>query len=88
VSRWLETVILLLGILAAATGVVAILLSGLDPIIGSAGLLLSLIAGAIVWHYRRKHPLPHSDSTIVAGRSVQRPPSEDEQSESKFRRKM
>ncbi len=80
-ARWLETLILLFGVLVAAGGIVAILLSGLDPLIGSAGLLAAVLSGALVWHFRRKHPLPETDKTIVTGRSVQKPPSGSESGE-------
>lgn len=47
---------MLAGVLLAAAGIIALLLTGFDPVYGSLGLAVAVAGGGLAWTLRRGDP--------------------------------
>jgi hypothetical protein len=86
-KKWLQTLILLAGVLVVVGGVVLVLVTGFDLLWGSVGLLAIAGGLGLMWAFRAAASSPEH-STITSGRSFQRPLSHEEKSRDQFKGKI
>lgn len=82
----LATVGMLMGILMIVCGVLVALLTGLDIIYGSIGLLVAAAGGALSRFCHREAPVQSDNSSGTPERSIQKPVSPSDRS--KFDKKI
>ena len=82
----LATAGMLIGILMVVCGILVALLTGLDPIYGTAGIAIAAGGGTAAWYCQRNAPAPSETSGGIHERSVQKPA--ENSSRSKFDKKI
>jgi hypothetical protein len=86
-KTWLQTVLLLAGVLIVVAGIVLVMVTGLDPVFGPLGLLVIAAGLGVMWRFRGAAS-NSEHSTVTTGRSFQRPLTAEEKERGQFRGKI
>ena len=86
-KTWLQTILLLCGLLIVVAGIVLVLVTGFDLVFGALGLVVIAAGLGVMWRFRGAATSPEH-STITSGRSFQRPLTRDEKEREQFRGKI
>jgi hypothetical protein len=82
---WLQTIILLGGVLVVVAGAVLVLVTGFDLIYGALGLLVVAAGIGVMWKFRGAVGDSEGRTAITKGRSYQRPLTPEEQERADYK---